>query len=434
MNLSQLIETIQTEKIKLQPLATHVLQQHDKHTQDSYGTLLAAVLQNPPQVKSGAASLFDMLLTACGMPSRQAQLFERAKNLQPTELAEIIRIISEGQLAEVFLLDCLILMRIDSEINEEDVRLLAELSELFKLEDAQLAALISVAEHILGLSTLQAFPEELNLYNVGHWHEFIYQKISKSDLMVGISGGMWFVCDELLMEEGWSISNAELLFSQIGLIETHAHNVKVDITDSKLINPRLVFSASVSIGITGSHLVGEYFIDSKLTACIFDGVTSINISQTIFETYQARSILAFDSPLKVQSCTFKNCGNLHMVGGAFAIQTRNENTFNSSKFINCTSKLGGALALKRNDSGNVTISKCIFDHCTSKPDFDLGVVILYNEHVLMWSWGCSTSDPKLENNTFLVTDTLIQERSKDSNEIKNKINKVNKVFVFNEEI
>jgi hypothetical protein len=380
MHLQQLLDAIQTEKHATQPLALHRIAGLDEHTREYYGLLLAAVLRVHPSIGRAQSRMFALLLEAMGLPDHQASLFERTQVLSATDLSESRRLITEHGLTQSFLLDICILLRVEGPLSDDDLQLCAELADLLQVDGENLSDLVALALHVLGIKTLQAFPEAFDFGDCAHWLEFIFEEVTDTKLKAGLQPGLWVLKQAIEMDTGWSLKNVTLFFTAGAKLDIDAtEDTIVSITNCRLINPVMHFKGqSLAFNIQDSTVEGCYFEHVQLTAFRFDDIKAANVKNTYFATRNARAVHAFRTVLRFERCRFNECGNRHLAGGALAIRTpmitksflifdhkNTEIVLVDCQFIRCTASLGGALRIDRLDYRFTYIKDCLFADCSS---------------------------------------------------------------------
>jgi|GEM_PF-4337980 len=159
-NLQRLLREADSLKAELFPLPTHFVARFDEHTRESYAALLAAMLLAGGEVSANASRLFAMLLTSLGLGPIQAWLFEQANQLDQNQLKQFLRIATAEKLALCFVLDVLILSRLDTPISDAQSLLLSELVALLQVPEKELPVLSFFASKVLGLPFEHELPED----------------------------------------------------------------------------------------------------------------------------------------------------------------------------------------------------------------------------------------------------------------------------------
>lgn len=147
----QLMRELDTLKPDFFPLQAHAIQEVDLYTREMYATVLAAVLLADGKVSATEHRLFGMLLTSLGLDDIQARLFEQACALDNAQLHEFLRVIKEAEAESCFVLDALVLCRVEGQLTHLQTQLLSELLEFLQLPKHELAVLVFWATKILKL-------------------------------------------------------------------------------------------------------------------------------------------------------------------------------------------------------------------------------------------------------------------------------------------
>ena len=150
-NLQRLLREVDSLKAEQFPLPSHYVARFDEHTRESYATLLAAMLLAGGEVSANASRLFTLLITSLGLGSIQAWLFEQANQLDQNQLKQFLRIAETEKLGPCFVLDALILSRLDTPISDAQSLLLSELVALLQVPEKELPVLSYFASKVLGL-------------------------------------------------------------------------------------------------------------------------------------------------------------------------------------------------------------------------------------------------------------------------------------------
>lgn len=135
-------------------LHDHAIASCDEHTRRQYALFLAAALTTQSAISKSQIRLLYLLLNSLKLGDIRRQLFEQAYGLKPESLLEPIHLIlthKEG-LENRLLIDMLVLLRIDTQLNDEMISVISELASAFDLEEAHLEKLAKIASRILGLT------------------------------------------------------------------------------------------------------------------------------------------------------------------------------------------------------------------------------------------------------------------------------------------
>ena len=158
-DLQRLLREADALKPEFFPLRAHYAASCDQHTRETYATLLAALLLSDGTISAAESRLFGMLLTALELGHIQVRLFEQAHTLSQNSLREFFRLVKTEELAQCFVLDALILCRLDGPLSEGQSKLLSELVEFLQLAEDDLPVLTFWASKVLGLPFEKELPE-----------------------------------------------------------------------------------------------------------------------------------------------------------------------------------------------------------------------------------------------------------------------------------
>ena len=191
-NLQRLLREVDSLKAEQFPLPSHYVARFDEHTRESYATLLAAMLLAGGEVSANASRLFTLLITSLGLGSIQAWLFEQANQLDQNQLKQFLRIAETEKLGPCFVLDALILSRLDTPISDAQSLLLSELVALLQVPEKELPVLSYFASKVLGLPFGHDLSED-SLVPVYCVLEDTMEIIGKALSRPGLSGlsGLW---------------------------------------------------------------------------------------------------------------------------------------------------------------------------------------------------------------------------------------------------
>jgi hypothetical protein len=362
------LDMLKTERL---PLGRHYVAKCDKHSRESYATMLAMLMLAGGSISETQSRLFKMLLTSLDLDGQQAALMARAPDLLQDDLREFLRLADENKLARSFFLDALVLSRLDAPLQEQQNQILSELADLLYLDEEELALVAMLAANVLRLPAVGApfCLENFDAALFSVWDEFMFRPLDAQQLVAGVAPGLWLAETPLSLNAPWSLDNAHLRFVGKGRIDTKAAG-HVRISNAMLERPLLSFSGTLELEMSSSTLSGEYQADQVCTALTLNQIGKASFSNLQVSTRQARSFLLLDSRASFDDCHFVECGNELKIGGAIAVREdteedppRNIMVANSS-FVGCQSLLGGAIRIN-NLRGN-SISKSIFTRCLSK--------------------------------------------------------------------
>lgn len=147
-----LIRDVDKAIVKLQPLGEHFAATRDEHVRERYAVVLAAVVLMEGEVSETRARLLGMLVQALGLETSLAGLFEQAQQLDTDGVFESLQLIRAQGIRESFLLDAMILLRLDAALTDEQSALLSGLFQALDMSDEEVPALTFWVSRILGLT------------------------------------------------------------------------------------------------------------------------------------------------------------------------------------------------------------------------------------------------------------------------------------------
>lgn len=168
-----LVQMLHNMKPDFFPLPEHSARACDAHTRERYLTLLTALALQDKKVSENESRLIRLLQDSLGLEVRLSALFEQAGNLDEEGLKDFFRAMGEADLHKSFLLDGLILCRLDGPLNPGALEVLAHLAELFAVEGEELKILVGLSCHILGIQNETPIPFEWNHSFYSHWHSVL---------------------------------------------------------------------------------------------------------------------------------------------------------------------------------------------------------------------------------------------------------------------
>lgn len=149
MNMIKLIDKIKTE---IFPLHDHYASDLDQHSRELYATMLASVVLNKGQISEVESRLFSMLLDSLDLEANTAKYLNLAQQVNLEQTREFFNnVLNSEEMKMVFLMDALILSRIDKPLNDTQMELMAEFFDSFKLSEDLLNSLMYYVKVITGL-------------------------------------------------------------------------------------------------------------------------------------------------------------------------------------------------------------------------------------------------------------------------------------------
>ena len=148
--LSNLMQTLNAVKIKLNPLPKHYLaDKFDTRTKELYASLLGSVMLSNSRISDIEHRLFTMLLASLDIDMKVDQYLGNLDTLEVQELFEQLKSDSDKQ---VLLFDSLLLNRCSSPLTTEQVQLISELSDMLSMSTDDLAYTTYWAGKVLGIN------------------------------------------------------------------------------------------------------------------------------------------------------------------------------------------------------------------------------------------------------------------------------------------
>ena len=158
-DLPRLLRDTDALKVEMFPLPPHFAIACDEYTRLCHASAVAATLLADQPISEMAGRLFDMLLTSLGLAERRNTVWQMAADLNRDSLREFLQAVRQQQLASSFMLDVLVLCRLDGPLSQPQLTLLSELAELLQLPEDELLVLTFWAAKVLGLPFDTALPE-----------------------------------------------------------------------------------------------------------------------------------------------------------------------------------------------------------------------------------------------------------------------------------
>ena len=161
MNMIKLIDKIKTE---IFPLHDHHASDLDRHSRELYATMLASVVLNKGEISEVENRLFSMLLNSLGLDNNAAKYLELAQKINSEKALDFFKsILNNEEMKMVFLIDCLILSRIESPLVDMQLDLMAELFDILNLDINKANNLIGYSQFILGMKEESTFLENIKV-------------------------------------------------------------------------------------------------------------------------------------------------------------------------------------------------------------------------------------------------------------------------------
>jgi hypothetical protein len=384
---NKLLQALDSLKTEGQQIPAHTAAILDIHEREHYVAMLVALLlQQANGLSDTRSRLLTILLSGLQLTDGLAALLPQAQQSDSSALRELKRLLEQRNLKHAFVVDALVLTRLDAPFDEVAIELFSELAFFLEIPQADLAVLADVASIILGIPCTRDLPPSFDLSRIAFWDAYLYRTLSAEILAAGVVTGKWQVIDELILDKPWVLEKAQLKFSEQGKISTNGAG-EVRIIDSSLTDPQLYFSGEkLKVTLSGSTIRGDYPEFAKITALRFENTDLVDLVRCTITTKNARSIYSKDGRLWTRNCTFTACGNANLIGGAICqsttdqyIEARKDNDtykdsngsdrmveylfVNGCRFDNCLARLGGGIRSRvlRNNS----IRDSVFNNCQS---------------------------------------------------------------------
>lgn len=158
-DLPRLLRDTDALKLEIFPLPSHYARPCVEYVRLCYASVLAATLLSEQHVSEAEGRLFDMLLTSLDLAERSTTVWQMAAALNQDSLREFLQTVQQQQLAASFMLDALVLCRLDGSLSQQQLTLLSELAELLKLPEDALLVLTFWASKVLGLPFDTTLPD-----------------------------------------------------------------------------------------------------------------------------------------------------------------------------------------------------------------------------------------------------------------------------------
>lgn len=367
LNLAQLLRDADAVRLEQQGLRPHFAAECDAHTRETYATLLAALLLLKGEVSATESRLFKLLLGALKLGAdSQAKLFAQAQQLDQAQLIEFCRLTEANKLTLSFILDALILCRLDSPLSAAQSEVLSEWADTLSVNSKQLSMLGKLAAEVLGLPNDTPWQAEWDLGSFCVWHEWLIHPLTESALKAGIRGGRWLLEKSLTVHFPWTMDGAVVCFANQATLSTVGAEGQVTIRNSQLWLPRLNFDGAMKLAVAGVQVSGQWHeATDGWSAFKVTNLAQCTVADSTFNTPNRSAIYIANTPAQLQSCRFVDCGSaVTHGGGLFAINSGQWLQISNSAFLRCAGKHGGGIFV----DGDATLTACQFIDCTSTGD------------------------------------------------------------------
>jgi GTP-binding protein EngB required for normal cell division len=172
-----------------QTMGVHFAAKLDSHCRETYARFLAAIICYEGHVLSEVQSaLFLKILETLGFKDIRTALFAQAQKMTGDDFAECKRIVAEHGLANNLFFDTLMLGRCNGLLNENHIRLFAELGSALDLDTKTVTGMAVLSGYILGVHARTEYASKPVL-DLIHWHPLFFREMKKADTKNGIVTG-----------------------------------------------------------------------------------------------------------------------------------------------------------------------------------------------------------------------------------------------------
>lgn len=373
---------------KLRPLEKHILNQHDEYVKERYLVLLSGIALEDGQMGEKELRFMQALGNGIGMEDVQKYI-SQADKLDDTVLEETFKSLRDNNLAAWFLLDSMMLARIDAPLTEPESRLLGILGDGLKMEKQLIQTCVDLAWAILGQETEEAIkaimtrPHDLpplSIYDtyMSLWLTARPLTVADVDPKKPLSG-KFLVLNKLAIKGEMSIQDAELEFQGDGefFLEQDA---TLTITNSKLVQSHISSRWTCTIQLTGNTFqngkgltLGENAA-LNVSECRFENTpvemqksAAVTIEKSLFLDVRDQTALYFDhcGSASLTDTRFQNCGYSveaeQKYGPGAILSDATSLTLKNCSFEKCTTSGDGGAVYHKN--ATLAIDKCTFDQC-----------------------------------------------------------------------
>lgn len=381
-NIESWLKELDKIKKVTQPFGKHIASYRlSEHEIGIYTLLHVALVSASGSISKNQERLYEFYLPSISPKLKLSELLSLAQNFSGKELEKSIETLKVYNLTLHFLLDALIFMRLDGIVSSEVRKLLDGFCQSMKVTESDIKQVVYLSDKIFNVKESNQPELDLSfddLISNNTWVEFFSKTINKNNISK-ISNGIWRIEESIESYEGdieWE--NCIIIFGDKGKIYQCNGNFRVD--KSMLIKPDIEMKG-VRFGINDSKVKGVYVEKNRSTSFLISSTDSIDIVNTSFATVNARtfSIDSENHQVNIDSCSFHNCGNKKLLGGAFYYLVGPK--FKSCNFVDCVAYVGGAIFAKL--LTEKSFDNCLIKRCESEIEWDdsinAGGMYFYNE-------------------------------------------------------
>lgn len=291
------MDEMQTSRHPLQPHGIVNLQEDEKRL---YATFLATLLIDQP-VSMAQSRLLTMLLESMNLSIQLADLYASVAEVDKTKLQAFLTLADEKGLSPVFLMDALVLCRLDKSLTENQAKSLAEFVNLMSVDDAMLADAVHLSNKVLRYqknnenAVADAIKDKTSLtidfdYELlKHWHEFSYKPLEDSSLLKNLSNNQWLVFGKLQSDEPIIIDSAVIYFSKQSEIKLNCE--------------KFVVRKSL---ISGMNLKSENDYNKRIKEDVKMSLSEFGIFELSQSTFVNSIFSINNTNLSIDGCKFEN--------------------------------------------------------------------------------------------------------------------------------
>ncbi|VWX31085.1 hypothetical protein ENHY17A_350006 [Moraxellaceae bacterium 17A] len=236
--LNRLLNDMDEEQIQRHPLQPHGIVGLKEDEKRLYATFLATLLIDQP-ISTSQSRLLMMLLDSMKLSIQLPDLYVSVAEVDKTKLQAFLKLADEKALSPVFLMDALVLCRLDKSLTENQAKSLAEFVNLMSVDDAMLADVVHLSNKVLSYqehnenAVAEAIKDKTSLtidfdYELfKHWHEFSYRVLTSELLDKKLKGGSWIVTSLLELSNGFDLEESIIYFSKNSKIKSNNSNIAI---------------------------------------------------------------------------------------------------------------------------------------------------------------------------------------------------------------
>lgn len=352
---------------QLRPIENHILNTQDDYVKNLYLVLLVAIAREDNIVGDKEQLYLKALCQGIDGMDFDKILIQQ-DSIDDPKLVETLKALQRDQLAIWFLIDSIILCRIDAPLTEKEASLLGSIADVLKVSRETAESCVQFAITVLShdrdllINLLPQFQlalplNDLHAAYVSSWME---EKLSfEQDILSGNElKGKYLINTPIVLSGEHNLQYVELVFTNQGYIRFSTKS-KVNVSNIAIQNGHFVVDDHCEITFSKFSITG-----GKGIICNENSVIDMNNGLLLNTTLTCEKV----KTITISEMTFKD------IKGQRAIKLTNckKVIVKSSRFESCGFDLnspdkqdGGAI--KASDT-NVSFEKCSFDLCTASGD------------------------------------------------------------------